>query len=367
MRCVLTLLLLLTRAQCCVVDWARQRTKRVALVVRGVAYRDCGHGVACDAKSESAQRYCARSHVRHFVEPAEKLGLRVDVFVATYACPNRSDWTQEYRGDAREVVVDAADAARASSESQLDSVARALSMLQRAYDGVVMTRNDLYFLNDLSPALARQEFLFHADVSAGARVAYPAHRNVSAVTDKLHVVPGAALDCFRSALPECFNNGDDDGDPRWISGEHCYEPVARRLGASRVAFLRDCIGHTRPDTFGDNGVGDGVYLVLPRAFGAVQLPRERQALLRHDEPIGPYATGHCLRGSWVAPQQQRRGRWRRREDYFRRSKDQPSSRPPQHHIIDEAEEEERQEDRDRASSLRSDLRRSTFAAAPRRL
>lgn len=272
---------------------------RVALIVRGIAFRDCGHGRVCDAIGDEATLACAESQVERFVKPLEDTGIDVDVLVASYECPSRTEaWLQVY-GD-RVAAVDMRDASLAVQENQLDSLLRALRLITVAYAGVLLTRADLYFLADLSQLQFEQRFMFHADMSHSANyLGQSAVENVSATTDKLFWIPGAYLPCFLDAVEsgECFANYDDD-DPNWISGERCFPSISSRLDRSRIGFLRDSTcPPTRNGTFGDNELGDGCYLVLPRALTKAKSPDERRHLLggRH---LGPYATGTCQKSRW---------------------------------------------------------------------
>lgn len=281
-------------------NWkASGNSGRIALIVRGIAFRDCGHGKVCDAIGDEATLACAESHVERFVKPLEDAGIDVDVLVASYECPGRTDaWLQVY-GE-RIVAMNMRNASLAVQENQLDSLLRALRLITLAYAGVLLTRADLYFLADLSRLQFERRFMFHADMSYGATyLGKSAVLNVSATTDKLFWIPGAYLPCFLDAVEsgECFSNYDDD-DPNWISGERCFPSISSRLDRSKIGFLRDSTcPATHNGTFGDNELGDGCYLVLPRALAKATSSDERRHLLsgRH---LGPYATGTCQKSLW---------------------------------------------------------------------
>ena len=72
----------------------------VAVIIRGDSFRGLTHGIViagskrwgvCDAKAHAIQGALSRSHVKDIIEPFEQRGLRVDVFLATYACTSRTD------------------------------------------------------------------------------------------------------------------------------------------------------------------------------------------------------------------------------------------------------------------------------------
>lgn len=261
---------------------------RFALVVRGHGFRDCGHGKVCDAVGPQATLACAESHMSQFVRPLRSRGYVVDIYLATYECSWHSDWLDVY-GD---VIQSVRAPELAESENQLDSLLRALRLLNKRYKGVLITRTDLLFLTDLSHL--DQKFYFHADMTRGATYDGLKAENVTANTDKLFWVPAPAMPCFLDAVVniECFANYDDD-DPQWISGERCYPTIEKRVGKDRIGFLRDDVcPPTKVGTFGDNLVGDGCYLVLPRALKDLA-PSERRKYVD-----GPYLTGRCHRSVW---------------------------------------------------------------------
>lgn len=285
--------------------------ERVALVVRGMAFRDCGHGVVCDAAGDEVTMACASSQMNNFVKPLHDLGWSVDVLVASYECPGRTPaWLAAYGEVARS---DLSPAQLAVNESQLDSLLRALRLIDRTYAGVLLTRADLFFLSNLAGLVGESRMMFHADMSGGARYAgRPAGFEVLSNTDKLFWIPGPLLPCFLDAVDkgECFANYDDD-DVAWISGERCFPAMRRRLDRAALGFLRDdTCEPTRNGTFGDNERGDGCYLVLPRALAGAS-PQERHELLR-GYPLGPYLRGECRKSKWAAASPQiRRAELRR--------------------------------------------------------
>lgn len=278
-------------------------SNRVALVVRGIAFRDCGHGGVCDAVGNEIMMACATSHMSRFVEPLEHSGVEVDILVATYDCPGRTEaWLEKYAKFGR-LVTSTRPSDFAGQESQLDSLLRALRLIEVAYAGVLLTRTDLFFLTELGSSLiSEKRFMFHADMTNGAVYAgLSAVENVTANTDKLFWIPNGALSCFLDAVEsgECFANYDDD-DAAWISGERCFPSMRRRLPREEIGFMRDdACPTTANGTFGDNLLGDGCYLVLPRALSHARNSEERRSLLAGNE-IGPYATGSCVKGRWVA-------------------------------------------------------------------
>ncbi|KAJ1456583.1 hypothetical protein M885DRAFT_517410 [Pelagophyceae sp. CCMP2097] len=284
---------------------AAEAPPRVALLVRGDAFRDCGHGFRCAAAGDEAMLAAAKSQVLRFIEPFENAGRRVDVFVSTYYCERPESgfeaWAGSYNARGRNVILDARNVT--DRETQRDTLLRGLRLVEAsafAYEAVVIARADLFFVSDFDALmlLASKRFLFHADMSDSARYVPPSSApNATAVTDKLHFVPRAALGCFLDALDDdCFNYEEDD-DGGWVNGEGCFRPVSKRY--DEIGFLRDLQGETKPDTVGDNTDGDGVYRVLPRALGS--MTGEKRASLFKHMPLGPYAAGECRGGLWQSP------------------------------------------------------------------
>ncbi|KAH8046266.1 hypothetical protein JL722_13738 [Aureococcus anophagefferens] len=72
----------------------REDTRRVALVVRGESFRgihmmmpkDVKRDAVCLPSSHAIQRAESENHVANLIEPLERAGVKVDVFLATYGC-----------------------------------------------------------------------------------------------------------------------------------------------------------------------------------------------------------------------------------------------------------------------------------------
>lgn len=279
--------------------------RTAAIVVRGDVFRDCGHGIRCGALGPHPSLAAARSVAARVVGPLARAGYAVSTYVATYACPDRrpGEWAAYLEALGGAAAVDAPFFR--SGETQRDTLLRALALVPRPADFVVVARADLLFVADLFPPsvlASTHDVLFHADLAGG--VAYDPRRaparTPGPITDKVQVLRGrAGAAGFVDAVLNdgCFNfDVDDDDGGGYLSGEGCYAPVAARVGS--VGFLRDLVPGTRPGTFGDNEDGDALYRVLPRSLGALP-PGARASLLGGD--AGPYATGACGKGrAWAA-------------------------------------------------------------------
>ena len=268
-----------------------------AVVVRGDALRDCGHGERCGALGALPSLAAARSQLAHVVAPLEAAGYRVDVYVSTYRC-GRDDfdaWLALY-GAAAVAAPPAADARR---ETQRDTLLRGLALVAEPVALVVVVRADLLFVRSLFPEAVRdasEPILFHADMTGGRHGAVSDRpRGSGAVTDKLHVLKGhAGASCFVDAVlnDACFNDlDDDDDDGSYLSGEGCYGPLQKRVGDAGIAFLRDLVPGTAPGTLGDNELGDSLFRVVPRSLADLSAGDRGDLLGARD--LGPYASGRC--------------------------------------------------------------------------
>jgi hypothetical protein len=76
-------------------------TKAVAFVVRGLPFRadnysEPGRQTArCDRGGWALQQIATASHIKHIIEPLERLGFRVDVFAASFPCVEHPEWTEQ--------------------------------------------------------------------------------------------------------------------------------------------------------------------------------------------------------------------------------------------------------------------------------
>ena len=76
---------------------ARHAPPRVAVLLRGVAFRNWGsrdtEGSCCRG-TEAAQRSVVESWNEHLFAPLEARGYEVNIYVATYRCSNGKDWVE---------------------------------------------------------------------------------------------------------------------------------------------------------------------------------------------------------------------------------------------------------------------------------
>ena len=76
---------------------ARRAPPRVAVLLRGVAFRNWGsrdtEGSCCRG-TEAAQRSVVESWDEHLFAPLEARGYEVNIYVATYRCSNGKDWVE---------------------------------------------------------------------------------------------------------------------------------------------------------------------------------------------------------------------------------------------------------------------------------
>ena len=76
---------------------ARHAPPRVAVLLRGVAFRNWGsrdtEGSCCRG-TEASQRSVVESWNEHLFAPLEARGYEVNIYVATYRCSNGKDWVE---------------------------------------------------------------------------------------------------------------------------------------------------------------------------------------------------------------------------------------------------------------------------------
>ena len=76
---------------------ARHAPPRVAVLLRGVAFRNWGsrdtEGSCCRG-TEASQRSVVESWDEHLFAPLEARGYEVNIYVATYRCSNGKDWVE---------------------------------------------------------------------------------------------------------------------------------------------------------------------------------------------------------------------------------------------------------------------------------
>ena len=76
---------------------ARRAPPRVAVLLRGVAFRNWGsrdtEGSCCRG-TEASQRSVVESWNEHLFAPLEARGYEVNIYVATYRCSNGKDWVE---------------------------------------------------------------------------------------------------------------------------------------------------------------------------------------------------------------------------------------------------------------------------------
>ena len=98
-------------------------SKRIAFILRGDAYRGLSYGSTargskrgfmCTPFAVRIQRAISQSHVDYIIAPLEAAGFVVDVFFATYGCPDNakidSKWVQSTQALVHPASGDRADA-----------------------------------------------------------------------------------------------------------------------------------------------------------------------------------------------------------------------------------------------------------------
>ena len=95
----------------------REDTRRVALVLRGESFRgihmmmpkDVKRDAVCLPSSHAIQRAESENHVANLIEPLERAGVRVDVFLATYGCVGTEKFSDVSDAQARAWHADLVD------------------------------------------------------------------------------------------------------------------------------------------------------------------------------------------------------------------------------------------------------------------
>ena len=95
----------------------REDTRRVALVVRGESFRgihmmmpkDVKRDAVCLPSSHAIQRAESENHVANLIEPLERAGVKVDVFLATYGCVGTEKFSDVSDAQARAWHADLVD------------------------------------------------------------------------------------------------------------------------------------------------------------------------------------------------------------------------------------------------------------------
>ena len=171
----------------------------VALVVRGESFRhfprpsarssyempaELRRRLLCSPSTHALQAALAANHVANLIEPLERRGTRVEVFLATYGCWDvlaaadaerwHADLRSWYGGDAR--VAHAQPVARDASTTQADLLSAALAPVLRrgatAFGAVLLWRFDLVAPAPIAGASATPADYLHRAYTTVAQVGY---------------------------------------------------------------------------------------------------------------------------------------------------------------------------------------------------
>lgn len=209
--------------------------KRVAVLLRGQSFR-----LQKWSHQETDQYVICRSHVEILVQPLEKAGYEVDVYLVTNPTGrNSSFWTGLF-GTRLKLSQEIEPARGLFTNHQGRHVAAALDLVQGAiahskleYRFIVMLRNDLMLKKGdfvekiLNDTRIDSTFLLPF-MTYDAPFPWPAGH-----PDTIQIFPQRLLQCYRESLL-C-----DKGSLRWCSfaREFLFYNMRCRLGRARVDFL----------------------------------------------------------------------------------------------------------------------------------
>ena len=175
------------------------RSMSVALVVRGESFRhfprpsarssyevsaELRRRLLCSPSTYALQAALAANHVANLIEPLERRGTRVEVFLATYGCWDvlaaadaerwHADLRSWYGGGAR--VAHAQPVTRDASTTQADLLSAALAPVLRrgatAFGAVLLWRFDLVAPAPIAGASATPADYLHRAYTTVAQVGY---------------------------------------------------------------------------------------------------------------------------------------------------------------------------------------------------
>ena len=237
----------------------------IALVLRGQAFRPARiHGGSCLPETTERQLHEAQGLISLVVEPLEKQGRRVDLYVSESSgnCSLVGKLLGVYNGRRKRVV---ASETNVASANQADGLRNALNLLQRhaphgqpalTYSHVLVLRHDLEWhmpITSLRGAdWTKFNFLNVLDSKPCRRDAAAVGRP-TCVNDAVQAMPAAMLPSFVAALGHagCFGLGAPGSSPHWTptktSGHRCDIAVAKTLeqqgwrGEERIGFLTDYV------------------------------------------------------------------------------------------------------------------------------
>lgn len=225
---------------------------RVAMLLRGQAFRHRQYSHGCDVASVPVQLNCTESLMTHIVAPLEKNHNSVELFVVNGnskdSCPSFDELLMPKFGNR---VVSAKEYESPNQADNMNVVLQEFTansgQFANTYDLIIIVRHDDQWLTSISewPTAEFDKFnLFSLCEDNGKEFC---------VNDNLHMMPGSLWKGFRDAIGTqyCFNARHRRG-----LGHNCYPAFAERMGQDNITFITSWRPTWALGVRGPNGIAE---------------------------------------------------------------------------------------------------------------
>jgi len=213
---------------------------RIAILVRGQAFRSGTYSKSCELKWQNEQHEATDSFIRNIVEPLENNGNKVDLFILNGDTKCKEAFQSLITKYGNRIV----SVMEVDTRNQGDNMRKTLNQFKdkvgspdeiaKQYDVVMIVRHDTIWKTNIDswPTADFNKFNFFSLCEAGGR------RGMDhCVNDILHMMPAASFNEFDSVIgqPNCF---PDFGHGY---GHGCWRYIADKIDERQMTFITDWV------------------------------------------------------------------------------------------------------------------------------
>jgi len=222
---------------------------RIAILVRGQAFRSEHLSKSCDLEWQNKQHEATDSFIRNIVEPLEHNGNKVDLFILNgdASCEAFLSLIPKYGNRIASVM-------EVETRNQGDNMRKTLNQFKhkvgnpdldqiaKQYDVVMIVRHDMIWKMNVArwPTVDFNKFNFFSECG----VSGVQHTFDHCVNDIFHMMPAASFNAFDAVIgtPHCFRGAEHlNAKEEFTNGHGCWRGIADKIGEQQMTFITDWV------------------------------------------------------------------------------------------------------------------------------